>query len=298
MSRTINIETPPDFSFRHTVYSHGWSELAPFKLNTEKWALEYVFEGAAGAPVRGTISETATGLKAKFSGDVDKARATSDIRHILQLDEDLDPFYAQLEKNESLAWIKDAKAGRLIRSPSVFEDLVKTLCTTNCSWGLTKNMVNNLVNELGEKSSDGDAAFPTAQALAGVDEAFYREKIKAGYRSPFFVGLAQRVASGEIDPEAWLTSELPTPELKKQIKQIKGIGDYAAENLLKLIGRYDGLALDSWLRAQFYRKHNGDKPCPDKKIEKYYSKYGDWKGLTIWCDMTERWFDEKVLKQL
>ena len=31
--------------------------------------------------------------------------------------------------------------------------------------------------------------------------------------------------------------------MKKEIKKIKGVGDYAAENLLKLLGRYDGLAL-------------------------------------------------------
>ena len=38
----------------------------------------------------------------------------------------------------------------------------------------------------------------------------------------------------------WLTSDLPTAELLKQIKGVKGAGDYAAENLLKLLGRYDG----------------------------------------------------------
>jgi N-glycosylase/DNA lyase len=127
-----------------------------------------------------------------------------------------------------------------------------------------------------------------------VSESFYRDEIRAGYRSPYFVELAEAVASGKIDPESWLHSDLPTPELKKQIKNVKGIGDYAAENLLKLIGRYDGLALDSWLRAEFYKKHNKEKKCADKKIEKFYKKFGDWKGLAIWCDMTERWFDERL----
>jgi len=80
--------------------------------------------------------------------------------------------------------------------------------------------------------------------------------------------------------------------LKKQIKSVKGIGDYAAENMLKLLGRYDGLALDSWLRAQFYKKHNAGRKCSDKKIDKQYSKFGDWKGLAIWCDMTAEWHAE------
>ena len=127
--------------------------------------------------------------------------------------------------------------------------------------------------------------------MAAMSEKFYREEIKAGYRSPYFVELAEAVASGKLDPQSWLTSELPTHELKKAIKKVKGVGDYAAENLLKLVGRYDGLALDSWLRSQFYKNHNNEKSCPDKKIERHYKEFGPWRGLVIWCDMTEKWIN-------
>jgi len=159
---------------------------------------------------------------------------------------------------------------------------------------LTKSMVTNLVETLGETGSAGVKAFPTPEALASVSEKFYREEIRSGYRSPYFLELAEAVAAGKIDPESWLTSDLSTDELKKEIKRIKGFGEYAADNLLKLLGRYDGLALDSWLRSQFYRKHNRERVCNDKKIERHYKKFGAWKGLAIWCDMTERWFDEKL----
>jgi N-glycosylase/DNA lyase len=145
-------------------------------------------------------------------------------------------------------------------------------------------MVSNLVSKLGSKG-----AFPTAAALAEADEDFYRSEVKAGYRAPYFKELAERVVSGDLDPESWLHSELPTPDLKKEMKKVKGVGDYAAENLLKLVGRYDGLALDSWLRGQFYKNHNNGKACNDIKIERHYKKYGEWRGLVIWCDMTERW---------
>ena len=74
------------------------------------------------------------------------------------------------------------------------------------------------------------------------------------------------------------------------MKQIKGVGDYAAENLLKLVGHYDGLALDSWVRAQFYKKHNDGKICADKDIEIFYERFGSWRGLVVWCDVTEKWF--------
>lgn len=289
------LETQAGFSFKHTVYSHGWSELAPFELDEENWRLSYVFRaGKGGKPVSATVSETRGGLRIDMSdGKADHKRILRDVAHILRFDDPLEEFYALAKIDDRLAWVPAVNAGRLLRSPTVFEDLVKTLCTTNCSWSLTKKMVNNLVETLGEPAADGKRAFPAAEALAGVSEDFYRDEIRAGYRSPYFVELSEAVASGKVDPESWLNSELHTAELKKQIKRLKGIGDYAAENLLKLLGRYDGLALDSWLRAEFYKKHNREKVCPDKKIERHYKKFGSWKGLAIWCDMTERWFDGK-----
>src|SRR6267142_592359 len=80
-----------------------------------------------------------------------------------------------------------------------------------------------------------------AAAMAAKSSEFYRDKIRAGYRSAYLKELAQRVASGELDVESWLTSDASLSDLMKEIKSVKGVGNYAAENLLKLIGRYDGL---------------------------------------------------------
>lgn len=296
MPKTIFLATPPSFSFRHTVYSHGWSDLAPFSLDEENWRLRYVFRtGRSDSPVAATISELDGGLNIEVARKgLDNAELVRDVRHILRLDDPLESFYRLTNGDDRLAWVASVNAGRLLRSPTVFEDMVKTLCTTNCSWALTKSMVRNLVELLGDGNGE-TKSFPDAKALASVSEKFFRDEIRAGYRSPYFVELAESVASGALDPEAWLTTDVPTSELKKSIKNVKGFGEYAADNLLKLLGRYDGLALDSWLRSQFYKKHNREKVCPDKKIERHYKAYGEWKGLAIWCDMTERWFDEKLL---
>lgn len=295
MQRTVSLETPPGFSFRHTVYGHGWCDLPPFSLDKENWRLKYVIDDRKGRLLPVEIGEFAAGLQVRVSGrSTDDEAVRSGVRHILRLDEPLDEFYSLTAGEERMAWIARAGAGRLLRSATVFEDLVKTLCTTNCSWALTKKMVANLVEKLGEKAPSGERAFPTPEAMASVPAEFYRDEVRAGYRSPFFAELAETVASGQLEPEAWLHSDIPTADLKKEIKKLKGFGDYAAENLLKLLGRYDGLALDSWLRSQFYKKHNREKACPDKKIERHYKKFGSWKGLAIWCDMTERWFDGQL----
>ena len=291
MPTEIFLEKPKNFSFEQTLFGHGWSQLLPFEVDRERLYLSYVFD-VSETFVSARISETNGKIKIEIAG-TETNQATGDkilrdVRHILRLDDDLQDFYQAVNTEKRLSWIVESNAGRLLRSPTVYEDLVKTVCTTNCSWALTKKMTANLVEKLGEKSADNKRAFPTAEKMAGVSTDFYKNEIRAGYRSEYFAELAGTVASGKINPESWLDSDLPTAELKMEMKRVKGVGDYAAENLLKLVGRYDGLALDSWLRAKFYVKHNHGEICADREIEKFYEPFGDWRGLTIWCDLSEK----------
>ncbi len=292
MSKVIYIPTPENFSFSNTVNSHGWCELLPFVKADEKQTLSYVFTDENGAnPFQAVISEDNRQLKTEIFGEqFDEQKLVRNVRHIFRLDDDLSKFYQTISREKRLSWIAEANAGRMLRSPTVYEDLVKTICTTNCSWSLTKKMTTNLVEKLGEPAANGARSFPTAEKMAGVSAEFYREEIRAGYRASYFAELAEKVANGKLDPESWLDPELTGNELKKQMKSVKGVGDYAAENLLKLVGNYEGLALDSWVRAQFYRKHNGGEVCDDSQIVQFYEKFGAWRGLAAWCDVTEKWF--------
>ncbi len=290
----IQISTPPEFSFKRTALSHGWSDLLPFAFDQANWTLTRVFDVGAERPVTAVISEGKGALKVILSNELSRAAQTRlkhGVGHIFRLDDDLAEFYALTATDANLSWVASAGAGRLLRGPDVFEDLVKTICTTNCSWGATKKMVAGLVT-LGAESDDGRRAFPTPAAIAAQPEAFYREVVRAGYRAPYFPELAQRILAGELDVESWLNSALSTNKLKRAMKQVKGVGDYAAENLLKLVGRYDGLTLDSWVRPQFYNlRHNG-QPCDDKQIAAHYERYGTWRGLALWCDVTRKWLED------
>lgn len=295
MPNTLFLDFPKNFHYRRTVYSHGWYSLAPFELDETDWRLIYVFGGGDfKQPVAATIEEDAGKLKIEVANgritQKQQVKLLRDVRHIFRLDEDLGEFYNLTKKEKEFAWIAKTSAGRLLRSPTVFEDLVKTICTTNCSWAMTKKMVSNLVEKLGEISKDGKRTFPSPEKMAQMSPDFYRDEIRAGYRAPYFAELSESVAAGKLNPEAWLDSDLPTLELKKEMKKVKGVGDYAAENLLKLVGRYEGLALDSWVRAQFYKKHNGGEVCEDSEIRQFYEKFNDWSGLAVWCDVTEKWF--------
>ncbi|MGH9900278.1 MAG: DNA-3-methyladenine glycosylase family protein [Pyrinomonadaceae bacterium] len=290
----ISIPTPKDFNFRRTVASHGWSDLLPFEFDEKRWTLRRVLADEKERPVTVTITDAPGALRVRAPrklGARAADRVTRDVRHMLRLDDDMTEFYGAVNADPDFAWIARDGAGRLLRSPTVFEDLVKTICTTNCSWALTKKMVTGLVQNLGEDAGDGRRAFPTPEAMAAAPVEFYRGEMRAGYRAPYFKELAGRVASGSLNVEGWLVSELATDGLKREMKRVKGVGDYAAENLLKLVGRYDVLALDSWVRAKFARTHNGGRATADQKIAKHYSRFDAWRGLALWCDMTRDWLD-------
>src|SRR2546426_5536446 len=296
----LTIKTPKTFNFHRTVLSHGWCALLPFELDKTKWKLVRVLDREQRKPVTVEITARRNALKILISRAVSERAAQNliqDVRHMFRLDDDLQLFYEVMSADAEFAWISEQGAGRLLRSPTVYEDLVKMICTTNCSWALTEKMVTALVNELGTKSDDGRKSFPTAEVMAEQSVAFYRDKIRCGYRAPYLKELAQRVASGELNVESWLTNDAPLADLMKEMKSVKGVGDYAAENLLKLIGRYDGLALDSWTRAQFARLRNNGRAANDKKIARFYARFESWRGLALWCDMTRHWLDPQTLGQ-
>lgn len=290
----LSITVPRTFNFKRTVISHGWCALLPFSLDRQRWVLSRVIDLPSGAPVTVDIAKKRNQLLIQTSRNLTKGtvdKVLSDVRHMLRLDDEMKNFYQLMSSEPDFEWIAQSGAGRMLRSPTVFEDLVKMICTTNCSWSLTEKMVTGLVQSLGRESDDGKRGFPSPQALAAMPLKYYVNEVRAGYRSPYLKELAERVATGQLDVESWLNSPLPTTDLMKAMRDVKGVGPYAAENLMKLVGRYDGLALDSWTRAKFYQVHNKGRKTTDKRIGRYYSRFGEWRGLALWCDMTRDWLD-------
>ena len=222
-------------------------------------------------------------------GAGDGVRLADAARHMLRLDADLSGLYEAAREDPELSWVA-AGAGRMLRSPTVFEDVVKTICTTNCAWSATVRMVTALVEELGVRAPDGRRAFPTASAMADVDEAFYKDVVRAGYRGPYLRRLAADVASGALDLEALAAaprSELSDAELEERLLALAGVGPYAAAHIMMLIGRHSRLILDSWTRPT-YAKLRGRKQT-DKQILRAFKRYGDHAGLAFWLTLTRSW---------
>ena len=125
----IFVPTPPDFSFKRTVLSHGWSGLLPFELDRENWTLTRVLDIDAHAPVVLRITDA---LTQELRVAVDRSRLSKraslqisrDVRHIFRLDDDMSGFYQLASRSPEFAWIAREGAGRLLRAPTVYEELL------------------------------------------------------------------------------------------------------------------------------------------------------------------------------
>jgi N-glycosylase/DNA lyase len=298
ISYRFQIAAPPKFNFWRTVYSHGWCALPPFSIQKEHRTFSRIVCLEDDILVECVMRDAGNKIgvlarsESPLTGD-QEARIKQQLKSCLRLDEEMSEFYAEAQRIPRLRWIPKAGAGRMLRSPTVFEDVVKMICTTNCSWALTEVMVQNMTTQLGKSFENGKYSFPTPEAIAGKSDAFLRKNIRSGYRSPYLLELAENVSSGRLDLESWRSSPVPTQDLFKIARSVKGMGDYAAGNILKLLGRYDYLGLDSWVRRQYYDLHTKGRKVKDATIEKHYAHFGKYRGLFFWLEMTRHWYKHK-----
>jgi 3-methyladenine DNA glycosylase/8-oxoguanine DNA glycosylase len=281
--------------FRRILASHGVATLPPQHVDEAAWCLDTTLADGNGAAHTLRVREATPGRAVVEAAD-GRRSAQRDrwllgaVRHLLRLDEDLSGFYAQAAADAALSWVT-AGAGRMLRSLTVFEDVVKTICTTNCTWSATVRMTTALVDHLGAPAPGGGRAFPSPQAIAEAGPDFYRDVARAGYRSGYLIKLAGHVAEGRLNLEELTDPGLPDAEVEKRLLALPGVGPYAAAHIMLIsLGRYQRLILDSWTRPT-YAKLTGRK-ARDTAIERRFRRYGRYAGLAFWLYLTRDWVPE------
>ena len=283
---------PVDFA--RTIVSHGVAELPPNRVDLEARTLETTLPVLDSARTL-RLSSPDGRLRIEAAGHVGaraKESLGSTVAHMFRLDEDLSGFYNIVSGDGDLSWSAHG-AGRMLRAPTVFEDVVKTICTTNTSWAGTRKMTTALVEHLSVEAPGGAHAFPTPEAMADVEESFYREVVRAGYRGPYLKQLAVYVADGTIDLEELNDPAVPDDEAAARLLALPGVGPYAAAHvMLTSLGRYSRLVLDSWTRPTYSKLVGARGPLKDATIERRFKRYGEWAGLAFWLYLTRGWVED------
>ncbi len=192
----------------------------------------------------------APGLVVSWSG---RAPALSVVRRVLGLDDDLSELYDACDRVPSLTGLRV----RVVRSPTVWQDLVGTLAGTRASYRSTQAMVRSVA---------GPSGFPSPEEVLGLDLARW------GYRGPWLRSLASRVLDG-WDPEQLLSPALSDAEVLTRVRELTGFGPFAAAQLQPLLGRPRPLVLDGWLASVV-----GDVAA--------YALMGRWAGTGAWLAAT------------
>jgi N-glycosylase/DNA lyase len=286
-------DEPVDFA--RTIVSHGVAELPPNRVELEARTLEATLPVPGGAR---TIRINASGGKLRIDavagtvGVQARDALTKTVAHMFRLDEDLSGFYALVKEDGELSWCA-VGAGRMLRAPTVFEDVVKTICTTNTAWSGTRKMTAALVDNLGSEAPGGRRTFPSPAAMAAADEQFYKDVIRAGYRGPYLKALATDVAEGTLDLEELNDPELTDDEVAARLLDLPGVGPYAAAHvMLTSLGRYSRLVLDSWTRPTYGKLSGARGALKDATIKRRFKRYGEWAGLAFWLYLTRSWVED------
>jgi 3-methyladenine DNA glycosylase/8-oxoguanine DNA glycosylase len=283
----LTLPAQPPFSLSAVVSSHGWAQLLPFGIDSRSGELSRVERLQTGRVIEMQVDELSDAVSVDVPGPLDEVERQEVVRKtgwMLELDRDLSSFYDLARNEPKLAHVEAQAKGRILRSPTLFEDVVKTILTTNTRWSGTIRMVEALVSQFGSPLPRDSTrhAFPTPEQLADTNAQMLRSAARLGYRAPYVVALARDVASGTLDLEGLRVADIPTTELRKRLLAIKGVGDYAAASVLMLLGRYDFVPVDSWALSMVSREWYGGEPIERAEVEARFEHWGMWKGLVYW----------------
>ncbi|MCE5343985.1 MAG: 8-oxoguanine DNA glycosylase, partial [Eubacteriales bacterium] len=111
-------------------------------------------------------------------------------------------------------------------------------------------------------------SFPTAERLAALAECDARS-CGLGYRAPYLLDAARKVATGEIDFP--LLSQLPDEALRTMLLSIHGVGIKVAEcTMLFGFQRLSRAPVDVWIHRVIDEKYGGVSP---------FDGYGAYAGV-------------------
>lgn len=289
----LTLPATPPFDFQAVVHSHGWVQLAPNVWDAATATLRRPDRLDTGRVVALTFSAAPEGLAVDVPARLTKresAEIADRARYMFNLDADYSAFYALARTEPRLAQVEARAQGRLLRSTTFWEDVVRTLLTTNIQWSGTRRLTAALVRRFGAplssetlagKARPRPRAFPTPATLARTRETTLRG-LGLGYRAPYLLELARRVVGGSADLVALQDPGRSTESVRRDLLALPGIGPYAANTLLNCLGRHDHIGVDTEAVAAVSAHFFAGRKVGAAEINAVFEKWGRYKALAFW----------------
>jgi 3-methyladenine DNA glycosylase/8-oxoguanine DNA glycosylase len=291
----FTLAVPDDYLLRRDYCSYGYFLLEPNLWHIPSQTLRRVLD-LDGGPARLTVAQPGGGsVSGRLAARGTPLRAVADrvlsrrevvqarllLTRMLRLDE---PAETIREFHRVDPRWKRSGRGRLMRSPTFFEDVIKTVTSCNVTWPSTVVMNRRLCGVVGR-----GGAFPTPHRLARARTATLRARCRVGYRDRRISDLARLFASGAVDPEWFEDPATPDEALWDALIALPGIGPYAAANIMQLLGRYHRLPLDSESirHGKAILGMTGSDRQIMKRMHEHFAPFGRHAFRSYWFELWE-----------
>ncbi|MGD9689837.1 MAG: hypothetical protein AB7K52_09320 [Phycisphaerales bacterium] len=306
MSASLEMVPPRDYVLARDVCSYGYFVLEPNRWDPRARTFRRVLSLPGGAatliieqpaPCGSRSVRAARGRPLIVSADRaltphDADAAREQLARMLRLDED--HLHVRRFHRLDPRWRASGRA-RLLRSPTLFEDVIKTVTSCNVTWPGTVSMNRRLCEVFGDRSPSGHRAFPSPRVLARQRPSTLRARCAVGYRDGRIVELAKLFARGKIDEARWHDQATPDAELLEELIELPGVGPYAAHNILQLLGRYGRLPLDteSVRHGRSVLGFRGNARTVMKRVDRHFAPFGDQKFRSYWFELWTAYEQQK-----
>lgn len=286
---SARIPVPADYSLPRDACSYGYFLLAPNRWDVGEQSLSRPLRlpggvvrihltqpGGHGGPL---VARTSRSLRAP-----DRAALRAQIVRMLRLDEDAAAVagFHRLDPR----WKRSGR-GRLFRSPTMFEDVIKTITSCNVTWPGTVHMNRRLCEVLGEPSPGDAGGFPHEARVARARPQMLRARCRVGYRDARLIEVSRLFVRGAIRPEWFEDPSIPDDDVYEALIDLPGVGPYAASNIMQLLGRYSRLPLDteSVRHGRTVLGMKGTSAQVMKQVRAHFTPFGAQAFRSYWFEM-------------
>jgi 3-methyladenine DNA glycosylase/8-oxoguanine DNA glycosylase len=285
----FTIRVPEDFDLARDYCSYGYFLLRPNHWDVHRRVFTRDFS-IDRVPIRVEVSQKGAGeglLVTSSRGLSAKNRAKVEVwlTRMLRLDEPASVIgeFHRLDPR----WKKSGR-GRLMRSATMFEDVIKTVTSCNVTWPSTVQMNRRLCEVLGGgKVKVGIHPFPEMGKVSGARAQTLRARCRVGYRDARIVELARMFKRGEVKPAWFEDPTTPDEAVYGALLELPGIGPYAAANIMQLLGRYGRLPLDteSVRHGTMVLGYSGTSAEVMKRVRSHYEPFKAHAFRSYWFEL-------------
>ena len=288
-SSTLTLPVPAGFELRRVVCSYGYFILHPNHWDVANGCLGRTLTLANGRLARVVVDQPQRPrLRVRCARRLDtaeRAEVKRQVTRMLRVSEDQAAWRRVIRIEPALA---RRRYGRMFRSPTLFEDIVKTITSCNVTWGNTITMNRRLCREV------GGGGFPSPQQVADFGAEALRERCGVGYRAERIHRMARGFLDGSVAALRLEDPARPTDAVLADLLSLNGIGPYAAGNICQLLGRYDCLAIDSETYRHYAKHHGVTRPGTKDaaglkkfhaRIEAHYARFQPFAFKAYWFEL-------------